>query len=366
MSNNTTRFAYIDALRGYAVLGVVLVHASQQFKDYQGGLFATGARGVQLFFVVSAITLMSSWHQRADGTTAFFIRRAFRILPMFWIAIPVYWNSSFGIGQTIAAAALLQTLRPDWLVAPLIPGGWSVCTEAAFYFLFPWIANKATTLRKAFVFLIVAFIISAIWRVLGFEIFPIIFPWAKDDAGIFLSLTIPKQLPVFAAGIVAYFLIPYFSNLSRQTLEIIFVSTVIASVWCATYHEYNYPAFGAIFAIGSVCMANGAGRYVVNEVVRHIGRCSFSIYLLHFKFLGVAIPFTERFSSSQKLAASFLVTVTITTALSTVTYFIIERPMIRLGNRIIERIHRLNDANNIVADDERRKIIHSGLRDATV
>jgi len=366
MSSNTKRFAYIDALRGYAVLGVVLVHVSQQFVYYQGGLFATGARGVQLFFVVSAITLMSSWHQREDGATAFFIRRAFRILPMFWLAIAVYWNSSFGIGQTIAAASLLQTLRPDWLVAPLVPGGWSICTEAAFYLLFPLVANKATTLRGALAFLVVAFIISAIWRVLGFEIFPIVFPWAKDDAGIFMSLTIPKQLPVFAAGIVAYFLIPYFSNLSKRALEIIFVSTVIASVWCAAYHEYNYAAFGAIFAVGSACMANGAGHYVVNGVVRHIGRGSFSIYLLHFKFLGVAIPFIEGFAPPQKLAVSFLVTVAITTALSTMTYFVIERPMIRLGNRIIGRNRRLNDTNNIIADDQRRKIIHSGLRDATI
>jgi peptidoglycan/LPS O-acetylase OafA/YrhL len=56
------RFAYIDALRGYAILGVLLVHTGQ----YSGfdSQAAFGARGVQLFFVASALTLMFSWHER--------------------------------------------------------------------------------------------------------------------------------------------------------------------------------------------------------------------------------------------------------------------------------------------------------------
>jgi acyltransferase-like protein len=82
------RFVYIDVLRGYAVLGALFVHCSQ----YVGfDCFAAfGARGVQLFFVVSALTLMASWHSRADGVTAFFLRRVFRIVPMYWLTILIY------------------------------------------------------------------------------------------------------------------------------------------------------------------------------------------------------------------------------------------------------------------------------------
>ena len=31
-----------------------------------------------------------SWHARSDGTYPFYIRRLFRIAPMFWLAIPFY------------------------------------------------------------------------------------------------------------------------------------------------------------------------------------------------------------------------------------------------------------------------------------
>ena len=70
MAADTRHLDYIDALRGYAILGVVAVHASIAVPDLEWPLrflAEQGARGVQLFFVVSALTLMLSWHARDDG-----------------------------------------------------------------------------------------------------------------------------------------------------------------------------------------------------------------------------------------------------------------------------------------------------------
>ncbi len=50
------RLEYVDALRGIAILGVILVHSAQ--VSLQAGhtfeLAFTGQRGVQLFYMVSA------------------------------------------------------------------------------------------------------------------------------------------------------------------------------------------------------------------------------------------------------------------------------------------------------------------------
>ena len=61
MSRNITHYKYIDALRGWAILGVIIVHSSQNFElpSILSRLSAAGARGVQLFFVVSALTLLA-------------------------------------------------------------------------------------------------------------------------------------------------------------------------------------------------------------------------------------------------------------------------------------------------------------------
>src|SRR5207244_3532830 len=88
---------YIDALRGLAAAAVLFTHLPALFDglawrvDYVARL---GAHGVQLFFMVSAITLASSWDARSESelapARAFYIRRFFRIAPMFWFAGLLY------------------------------------------------------------------------------------------------------------------------------------------------------------------------------------------------------------------------------------------------------------------------------------
>jgi peptidoglycan/LPS O-acetylase OafA/YrhL len=97
MSDPVRRFSYIDALRGYAILMVIAVHTSQAFSDLPKPLSTIlnqGARGVQLFFVTSALTLSMSWVSRKESALTFYSRRFFRIAPMFWLAIPFFVGST--------------------------------------------------------------------------------------------------------------------------------------------------------------------------------------------------------------------------------------------------------------------------------
>lgn len=76
------KYAYIDALRGIAILGVVSLHCAQAVPAQNGllrGLMLSGVRGVQLFYIASAITLCMSWHARrkdeAFPISNYFLRR---------------------------------------------------------------------------------------------------------------------------------------------------------------------------------------------------------------------------------------------------------------------------------------------------
>ncbi len=58
---------YIDSLRGLAILGVILVHSGQSAPPVNLNLlwiFGNSAAGVQLFYVISALTLCMSWNMR--------------------------------------------------------------------------------------------------------------------------------------------------------------------------------------------------------------------------------------------------------------------------------------------------------------
>jgi peptidoglycan/LPS O-acetylase OafA/YrhL len=353
------RFAYIDALRGYAVLGVLLTHMGQEVS-FTGNFIAVGARGVQLFFVVSAMTLLLSWRERADGAFPFFVRRAFRIAPMFWLSIPIYWQPSYDPYQIIGAAFFLQASRPEWLFAPIVPGGWSVCAEVAFYCLFPLIVATVSSLQRALLLVAASLVISRLWRTVGLALLPAVFPGASSDQlWSFAYFTFPAQLPAFAAGIAGYFLLPRFGRLSRRALELLLVLTFAGLVWFTAFHKDNFAAFAGLFAIAAACIANGAGRYLVHGLINHIGRCSFSIYLLQWIGIGWASRMAEAFPPELRLAVFFLGAIALSTALASVTYFAVERPMIRLGNYLLRR--RLNNSHDVVADDRRLHVVVSGV-----
>ena len=150
MSDPVRRFSYIDALRGYAILMVIAVHTSQAFSDLPKPLSTIlnqGARGVQLFFVTSALTLSMSWVSRKESALTFYSRRFFRIAPMFWLAIPffvwlngtgssLYAPGGIGIRHIAMTAMFVHGFWPDTITS-VVPGGWSVADEVIFYALFP-------------------------------------------------------------------------------------------------------------------------------------------------------------------------------------------------------------------------------------
>jgi len=68
-TNSNTRFEYIDALRGLAVLMIVITHChnnfvSGQYWPWLGRLLGNLVYGVPLFYVISSYTLCHSSKNR--------------------------------------------------------------------------------------------------------------------------------------------------------------------------------------------------------------------------------------------------------------------------------------------------------------
>lgn len=151
-SNDLTLLPFIDALRGIAILGVILTHCGQWCHPDSATIrliCGAGARGVQLFFVMSAFTLYRSHVLRQEkskyGIAKFFARRTFRVAPLFWMAIPFYLavngtapnhNCPDGIGprQILLTVTFLHGWFPD-TVNSVVPGGWSIAAEMTFYLM---------------------------------------------------------------------------------------------------------------------------------------------------------------------------------------------------------------------------------------
>jgi peptidoglycan/LPS O-acetylase OafA/YrhL len=87
------KLEYIDVLRAVAILMVIFVHNSQTVNGLSTevkSISEYGQIGVQLFFVASAYTLCFSQTKRRQDKfplRSFFLRRFFRIAPLYYFAI---------------------------------------------------------------------------------------------------------------------------------------------------------------------------------------------------------------------------------------------------------------------------------------
>jgi len=350
---------YIDALRGYAILGVLLVHSAQQvmpispalkfFRDF-------GIYGVQLFYVVSAFALFMSWNFRSphehSPTRNFFLRRFFRIAPMFYLAIPVYLLMD-GLGATywapngiawwqiVLTALFGHGLHPEAINA-IVPGGWSVAVEMCFYLLLPFLFRYIENLRHAMVFLAISLVVYVLSQGVIDTLFANAFP--PDQQYLVKSFKYQNflgQLPVFAMGIVAYFLGRDFSCYSRFVkggVALLVLMVMLALFFPKFPVLHNHLYMGAMLAIFTFVLTWHPPKLIANRFIVFVGTISYSMYLTQFVVIfwlrdsGI-LNFLP--SGDLNWFAYFLLITSLIMGLSWITHRYIEQPGIRLGRRLI-------------------------------
>ncbi len=353
------RIDSIDCLRGIAILAVLLVHGGQAvagLPEWLHSLISYGGRGVQLFFILSAVTLLTVYRNHDFSPRAFLIRRFFRLAPMFYLGIGFYLlyhgleprpNAPNGIG--LQQVLLTLTFLHGWgfdSINSVVPGGWSIAAEAMFYAAFPFLLPVLTTLRRS----VMAFIIACVISRASFVFIPQLFadhatPHLLD---LFAAFSFPTQLPAFIGGFVVYFTIQRLNGLRTVSYKItvqiacIFIATLI--VCCAASGNKtlsNYLLAVGLLMLFVLAVHLAQPRIIVNAALRHIGRISYSLYLIHFAVLdGVAamvLPIISNATPVQQLLLIYGGTLTASAALATITWRCIELPAIALGRRITER-----------------------------
>mgnify|MGYP000606067225 CR=1 FL=1 len=221
-SQRVHHFDFIDALRGVAVLLVILTHVGGVLDHARPNQLVfwldKGKYGVQLFFIASAFTLFWSYKQRLDIERSssvvrnFFIRRFFRIAPAYYVAaflyvvtFPVFPGLDFEPVDGIRV--LINVLFINGFVPSAInylpPGGWSVGVEMMFYTLIPLMYRTITSLQKAKLWFLIALIASFAIKISIRLMQWFIFHRTSSEAW-FLYYWLPNQLPVFLLGVYAF------------------------------------------------------------------------------------------------------------------------------------------------------------------
>jgi peptidoglycan/LPS O-acetylase OafA/YrhL len=337
---------------------VVQLYNTLPFRD----IIATGEYGVQLFFILSAVTLFMSHNNRLKKerhpTTNFLIRRFFRIAPLFWIAIITYstingtgpkYFAPEGIApwQIIATFLFLHGFTLTSINA-VVPGGWSIAAEMIFYTMLPLLTVTIKNLNHSIVLFISIFFASIAYNIVAPQYILKHTPQNQLYlVHLFIYYSLPSQMPVFALGITTYWLIR--SRELQHLLDhpIVRYSILIFTTFYLLVLSRSYISiipkhlnFSLGLACLVICLSREKSILTANPILKAIGVLSYSCYVTHF----LAIEHCKLLAESLGLHSSnflfpvfWITTLAITIMYSMLTYTFIEKPFIALGNRIISK-----------------------------
>ncbi len=372
MTINVRKFDFIDALRGYAILGVIMVHSAGYFppsSEILKTFFALGMRGVQLFYIASALTLCMSWEFRTTREKRpvrnFFIRRFFRIAPMFYLAIASYLflyefiprhDSGDGIQWWFIplTALFLNGYIPE-AINSIVPGGWSVAVEMNFYLILPLLLQRLKTAKSLILFLCFSLGLYVASKFIILFLIKSYYPADQISiAGDFHYANFFGQLPVFATGLLTYFAYKNASKLKRIVCfsSIFWCFLILCTLMLPTEFSkkilYNHLFFGFEFALFALILSIYPIPLLVNKVIVQVGKLSFSLYLTHvavlefLNWIQSAGPFNFPDVPNMDISCilKYLCAVVLSSLLSWFFYKTIEQPGVALGKTIIDKLER--------------------------
>jgi peptidoglycan/LPS O-acetylase OafA/YrhL len=360
---------YIDVLRGIAILMVMLVHTSQAVNGVSqlvGDIARSGQMGVQLFFVASAYTLCFSRIRRAEEKQllfSFWIRRFFRIAPLYYVAAIAYFlaesnmhildlikmpYSQYNFDTILANILFIHGFVPS-ANNNIVPGGWSIGTEMAFYLLFPLLfslfdrAYKKYGIISLYDSIGLSILLNIVVQLILHQLFKI-----TIDNNSFIYYNLINQLPVFLLGMTIFFhhhyKIPI--KLSIPVQIAIFIAVTLVEMILLLNKQYWLVAIflPVIAGISFVFLLNILRELKYSNILlAEIGRVSYSMYIFHFMFAwylvpGIGLTLKKGILPELLLIGSIVLVTCFTFTIAKLSQKYIETPGILLGNTLISKL----------------------------
>lgn len=316
---------YLDALKGLAILAVTMIHTGGgDLPGIVGKIGSEGARGVQMFFVISGMLTYHSLHnffpERKSMTfktvMRWYWKKVIRLVPMYYIAIfismmtgswSVYWLGTEGhvtIKNILAHIFLVHGLFPHYTDS-VLGVDWYLGVLWIFILLSPIIYRFIDSFEKSVIFAVAVFILnpwlnSQLALMLPIEKDPIIY---YMYAGTFGPLC---QFLIYVFGIILYYCIKKLQEVEIKHRKILsYVLLLLGMILLygqingaeSIYRLSRQEMFGLWFCIIIVSQEIHATVLINNPLFRVFGKFSYGIYLFQFIWLN----FYERYIHYQGL-----------------------------------------------------------------
>lgn len=362
----------LDGLRGYASLWVVLGHICN-LTNFNMPILRTPSIGVDVFILLSGYLMAKNYTERQHfepwdspkTITSFWLRRFFRIAPLFYILliVAVFFGDTFGYyrelissvwidaqadtdkyGDTsfsnlLAHISFMFGFLPYFSARTAIPD-WSIGLEMQYYAIFPFLMiliMKFGYIRSS-VILMASCVAVAYMAPEYFSAFP------RPSMIIF-------KLPMFLAGMLIY------KSVSENKKHYIIIAMLapLFSWFMGYFISRGLVVIEVFLIIGlAVLLIKHSENSIVNRFAilgksflstrlsRFLGEVSYSVYLLHLMIVIPTIGILVQFSWFVDLPSALrflIVTATVlpvTYALSTLLFKYVEEKGIVLGKKLIK------------------------------
>jgi peptidoglycan/LPS O-acetylase OafA/YrhL len=326
----------LDGLRATAIFLVLITHV----RSAQGTEFF-GSVGVGMFFVLSgylitSIALAEEIKKGAISLVGFYVRRSFRIFPLYYLVLGIYCFLILGLNLFPVKHVPLKEALPFYLVylqeipyfrtaqGASLPfyQSWSLGIEEKFYLVWPLICFVALRYKAAWRIPAVAALAVAC------SLNPYTRPYVSILFGCGLALSLPIEsvrklgertaaigIWIVAALLLALHLAP--SQFWRWEMA-------------TSLHALVFTFFLGFLVIGD----NYFKKALSTAPLVFVGRMSYGIYLVHLLCLGMLRTKIPGHNTWLMLFATLGLSLAVATAL----HYTLEQPFIRFGRQFAKKI----------------------------
>lgn len=334
----------MGSLRYVLAVAVVFSHIRLEKLIYMGwdagsiGSFHTGAPAVMIFCCISGfvMTKLIRKHYLTTGSPAnrirtvgwFYIDRIARLLPQYAVyvlvaltvlqttSITTTWTNNLSVVDVALNLLMLPLGFYHWIpsMGILIPQAWSLGLEWCFYLLAPWILSlRSWTWIYRFGYASLAFYLLPFFGLLK----PIIFGYTL----------LPGVMFIFVIGMAQ----DDADRIRRKRYEAtVLIVTIVLLVMRMTipaleFEDGNLNKEVLLGAIVSVILARTFQSAKTSRADTWLGNLSYGVFLNH---LWVDRVLIEIFPGFQFRIVHLMLVVLVSTCMSAITYWVIERPVL--------------------------------------
>ena len=309
-------YPILDSLRGISILWVIIHHIPVGYPKWLEFIRERGDLGVELFFAISGIlvtkSLISTFKRDQSKTQSikeYFIKRASRIFPPFYLTLAILFGLSFFVGSLGAKLNSISDIifsfptytynYAKYFTTGEIPGAfgifWSLCFEEQFYILLLliFISVPRKYLNKTLLVIIAG---SVAMRIFG-AITPVENYYGKLQHYTHLRLDaiLLGSLAMFNYEKTSNFFSKY-SFLTLASVGVLIFATINHNFTSELNRSINFFFVSLGFTLLSLSALFGntkdklltlLRKLVENRVLISTGVISYEIYLVHQLFNGI-------------------------------------------------------------------------------